>query len=662
MNRWGGASSPARWRAVVFVAVVKAGALHAAEPAQKTTEELFLADIPVVLTASRLGQPPSDAPNAITVIDRELIQASGAREISDLLRFVPGMYVTNVTYREGLQPIVSYHGLASEVTNRMQVLVDGRAVYNPTLGEVGWDDLPLVISDIDRIEVVRGPSAATHGANSFLGVINIITRHPAEERGAYGSLMEGNHSIDEGVMRYGASVGDLDYRLTASYRADDTYPAIPDSRRLHLFTLRADYRLGNRDSLTFQAGYNGGHRDMGGPSGGSPDPTDPVRTIMTRNDFEQLRWRRRLDGGDELSLQLYHNHLGIGDSFETDPIAVLGNQQFPLDNSIRADRYDAELQHRVNVSRRLRWVWGGSVRYDHSDAPIYLAAPVGNHSSNVFGHAEWRPSRRWVVNAGAMVERTDFTGTDVSPRLGINYRLAPQHTLRASISRALRNPSLFEEKADLRFQLGPVLVQRFLSSGNLQPERILSREVGYIGEFPRLGLSFDAKVFDDHLTGLIGSVTVPFPAGFQGITREFRNEDEVTQRGFETQLRWRLADGTRLGLAQSYIDTRSANIGGPYSSSTPRDIYSAFAVKRLGEQTTGTLMAFHQSAVEALGFSQPQVAFNRVDARIARRFALGRAKAQMALVVQNLFNYKYTDFRHDDVFDRRAYVTLEADF
>ncbi|HEY5896810.1 MAG TPA: TonB-dependent receptor [Burkholderiales bacterium] len=464
------------------------------------------------------------------------------------------------------------------------------------------------------------------------------------------------------MLRYGASVGKLDYRLTASYRADDTYPGIPDSRRLRLLTLRADYRLGNRDSLSFQGGYNGGHREMGGTSSGGGDPTNPVRTITTDNWFQQLKWLRTLDGGDELSVQLYHNHLGLGDSFYTDPIAQLGNQQFPLDNSIRADRYDAEVQHTVHISRGLRWVGGASVRYDHSEAPIYLTAPVSNQLHRVFGHAEWRPTPRWIVNAGAMVERTEFTGPEVSPRLAVNYRLAAPHTLRASISRAVRNPSLFEEKADLRFELGPVRVQRFRSSGNLQPERILSREVGYIGEFPRLGLSFDARVFYDEITGLIGAVTVPFPAGYQGITRDFRNQDDVTQRGFETQLRWRFADATALGVAQSYIDTHGTDIGGPYSKSTPRNIYSAFIIKPLGELTTATIMAFHQDAVEPLGFSEPRVAFNRVDARIARSFTLGRSRAEAAFVVQNLFNYKYTDFRHDNVFDRRSYVTLELNF
>jgi iron complex outermembrane receptor protein len=112
---------------LLAAACVQCGAARAAEPGA-TTEKDFLADVPVVLTASRLGQAPAEAPNAITVIDRELIQATGAREIAELFRLVPGMYVSYVTYIFGLQAIVSYHGLASEFTNRMQVLVDGRAV------------------------------------------------------------------------------------------------------------------------------------------------------------------------------------------------------------------------------------------------------------------------------------------------------------------------------------------------------------------------------------------------------------------------------------------------------------------------------------------------------------------------------------------------------
>lgn len=645
----------------VAAACMLCGATSAAGQSGVTTEKEFLSDMPVVLTASRLGQPAADAPNSITVIDRELIHATGAREIAELFRLVPGMYVSYVTYVGGLQALVSYHGLASEFTNRMQVLVDGRAVYNPTLGEVSWTNLPLHIDDIERIEVVRGPAAASHGANSFLGVINIITRHAAQDRGVHASLTRGDHSVNDRLLRYGGSAGNFDYRFTAALRRDDTYDAVSDSRRIDLFTFRGDYRLGSRDTLTLQAGYNGGKRGTQAPTSVQPDPVDYPRDIRIGNHFQQIQWVRALERGNELSVQFYHNYLGLKDISLTQPAEVLAFQQYTVDDSVRAHRYDLEVQHTVNARPGLRWVWGGSTRYDSSVAPTSLSTPVGNHSQRLFAHAEWRAAARWLVNFGAMVERTDFTGSDVSPRLAVNYRLAPRHTVRASVSRALRNPTLIEEKTDRKYVLGPLLVQRYLVSGNLEPERILSRDLGYVAELAN-GIRFDARAFSDRLTRLVGEVELPFPGGYQGITRDFRNLNDVHQSGFETQLRWRLSRATRVGLAQARINTRSNNLTSDFTASTPRNTYSAFGIREFGGGASGTVMLFYQDPILPMLFGERQERIKRVDARVAQRFRLGSSHAEASLVVQDLLNGKHTDFRHDNVFDRRGYAKVEIFF
>lgn len=639
--------------------------LLAAEAAPLLSEQEFLAELPVVLTASRLGQPASDAPNAITVIDRDLIRASGAREIADLFRLVPGMYVTYATYAKGLQGIVTYHGLGSEFANRMQVLVDGRAVYNPTVGEVSWTNLPLAIEDIERIEVVRGPSAASHGANAFLGAINIVTRHPAQDRGVFAGWTLGTRSVNERVLRYGGNAGDFDYRLTAAYREDNTYEAVADSRDVRLFTFRGDYRLGHRDTLTLQAGYNGGTRETEGIS--QPSLLDPPREMTVHNRFEQIQWLRVLEGGDELSLQFYHNYLETRDVYLTLPITLpgLGTRQYTIDDTIRADRYDLEAQHTVSLRPGLRWVWGGSLRYDAAEAPAFLAARVGNRSKRLFGHAEWRAAPRWLLNAGAMIEHTEFTGTDVSPRFSANFRLAPRHTLRAAVSRALRNPSLFEEKADRKVVIEPFVVPRFLSSGNLEPERIVSRELGYVGELAPLGLSLDARLFEDRINGLIRDQVVPFDPGPgrialpSAVTRDFRNLHDLRQSGLETQVRWRLSRATRIGFAQSYINVRSESER--IVASTPKNTYSAFAVRDFASGFTASVLAFYHDEVEALGAADEQKRVSRVDLRLAQRLRVGASRMELALVVQDLLNDGYTDFRHENVFDRRAYLTLRVE-
>ncbi len=139
-------------------------------PSDITSENYYFQEMPVVLTASRLSQPLSEAPSAITVLDRDMIKASGFRTVPELMQLVPGMYVG---YVDGNTPVLSLHNSTDQYSRQMQVLINGRSVYMPPLGGVDWADLPLLFDDIERIEVVRGPSSASHGTNSFYGVITL---------------------------------------------------------------------------------------------------------------------------------------------------------------------------------------------------------------------------------------------------------------------------------------------------------------------------------------------------------------------------------------------------------------------------------------------------------------------------------------------------------
>lgn len=172
-----------RKRIALLVACLFWNAACAAEDSSggKSSEADYFQEFPVVLSASRLSQPLSEAPNAMTVIDRKMIDASGFRSIADLFKLVPGMYVS---YFKGSEPIVSYHGTTDPYARRMQVMIDGRSVYMPPNNMVDWYTLPITMDDIERVEVVRGPAAASYGANSTQGVINIITRDAGAVDGA----------------------------------------------------------------------------------------------------------------------------------------------------------------------------------------------------------------------------------------------------------------------------------------------------------------------------------------------------------------------------------------------------------------------------------------------------------------------------------------------
>jgi len=633
------------------------------------SEESFLGEMPVVLSASRLRQPLSETPSAMTVIDRDMIRASGFREIADLFRMVPGFTVSNSTYVRGFTPIVGYHGMAGELSGRLQVLVDGRAVYNPTLGSVSWGNLPLAIEDIERIEVIRGPSTAAHGANAFLGVINITTRQPAADVGTTVVLRRGERDVSDALLRHGGAWREVDYRFTLGVKNDNPYGSYidnrtfannadyRDSRVINLVTFHADYQLNPRDALEFQFGYNGGKR--GTQAANQPDETDYPRDIAIRNHFQQIRWQRIFSPGDEISVQLYHNTLREIDRFMTLPIAALGNRQFPMDDSVYAGRTDLEFQHTFAPTPDWRWVWGASSRRDVVEAPLTLSPGrvVGSTQHRLFGHGEWRISPKWLLNGGVMIEEHSLTDTDNSPQLAVNYHITPRHTVRASFSKALRMPTLLEEKANRFYHFDTFFLQAFLSSGGLKAERMFSRELGYLGEFPELGATLNVKLFRDQLGDLIGLCRTPGNPG-----RDFCNTDSAIQTGLETEVDYRPTTKSRLIASHSRLIINSTNIRQIYSVSAPVNMIKLLASHDFSGGFSASAGYYQQGDMKALGFSNRQEFSRRVDVRLAQTFKMRRGKGEIALVMQNLLSDEYTEFRAENVFDRRGYVTLTLDF
>ena len=219
-------------------------------------DELFF-DMPVVLSANRLEQPVSDAAVSVSVIDRETIEASGARTIPEVLKLIPGMQVGYSGNEFGDEPkyVVAYHGHSDQYSKQMQVLIDGRSIYDPFFGGINWKSIPVNIDDIERIEVSRGPNLATYGSNTFQAAINIITRTAAEDQGSYVRTNLGNHDIADLTYRFGGNSGKLDYRVTASTMNDDGLDSAnqydhPDDTSSNNIDYRLDYQIDNENSIS----------------------------------------------------------------------------------------------------------------------------------------------------------------------------------------------------------------------------------------------------------------------------------------------------------------------------------------------------------------------------------------------------------------------------
>ncbi|MEQ1593337.1 MAG: TonB-dependent receptor plug domain-containing protein [Thiobacillaceae bacterium] len=270
------------------------------------SEADFLADIPVVLSPSRLVQPQADSPSAVTVIDRDMIRAAGITQVFDVFRLVPGF---SVARQDGLIGTLSYHGLGDGASRRFQVLIDGRSAYSPDFGQVFWRNLPLSLEDIERIEVIRGPASASYGANAFLGVINILTRSGADSTHAGVMASVGERNYREWGARVGGEGEAGSWRVSAGQHADDYYAKAADAVRDRYADLRGDWRLSTVDTLTLQAGVSNA-KEAVDLANGRPFPVNQHST------HGQISWQHVHNSGAETRLAYNLSQQSVGDTVD----------------------------------------------------------------------------------------------------------------------------------------------------------------------------------------------------------------------------------------------------------------------------------------------------------------------------------------------------------
>lgn len=623
------------------------------------SEADYFAEQPIVLSVSRLAQPVSEAPAAVTVIDRAMIEASGLRHVVDLLRLVPGF---QVTWTQGNLPAVTYHGLASLQSRRMQVLVDGRSVYNPAYGMVLWRALPVTLDEIDRIEVVRGPNAAIDGANAFQATIHIITRPPSGDQGRTVTALAGENEARELVASLSEQVGDLSFRITAQYRHDDlfgmkSYPRADETTE-RMLSLRGEYRIDAGTELSAWLGYTWGDWQNSTVA----YDFDPQRQSTDLDGhYAQLRWRRALDAENEWSVQLHHTWTRSREAFP--PPGILTSP----------DNLDAWYQRdalEFNVIRRLsphtRTSWAAEARYDAawSESLTDRDEVYSGWMYRLSAALEWTPVPDWQVHAAAMLERHYYAGTRLSPRLALVWHPAADHSLRLAATRGYRSPNFLENNADFKSRFGALVYDQYLFSPyELKPERIDTGELGYVLRLPEWGLDLDVRLFHNRIDDLI-DFGVPYPVAGEivgdGADLTFENNVQAEQGGLEYQLRWQPGRQTWVSFWQSFSNTRSNNPA--YEHSAPDYSWGLLASHGLGQGMQASLGYYRVGRLTWLGANAPTPDHDRLDLRLARRWRAGGADWEASLVLQSALGdyYEYEDAKY--LFDRRFYASLKAAF
>jgi iron complex outermembrane recepter protein len=518
-------------------------------------EELLDIDVSSV---ERMETRLSDTPAAVAVLTAEDIRRSGATSLPELLRHVPGVEVAR---KDSDHWSVTVRGFGSQFSKDVLVLIDGRIVYTPLFEGVFWEVQDVLPENIQRIEVIRGPAGTIWGANAVNGVINIITKDAKFTHGELATLRAGVVDRAAAGARYGGGNGNtFDYRLNlnAFNRGAEFHP---DGQRYDQWRMKqAGFRLdgapSSSDSWMLKGDiYNGSSGEAAVI--GSFNPPGQVALVGTdvvsgANLIGQ--WRRKLDGGSAVQINSYYD---------------LTNRRAPHFIEHR-NTFDVDFLHSLRSRHEQNLTWGLQARISPSrftqTIPTLKFAPQRKTNSvySAFVQDEIRSGSGNVsLTIGSKFERNNYTGLEIQPSARLLVKPSAQHSIWASVARAVRTPARTDEDIDLTFFVQPGLYASVIGNRNLKPEQLIGYEAGYrsiVGE--RLGL--DVAVFHndyDNLmdvgTGSVSSSTSPIPHAL--IVLPWANGIEARTSGFEIAPDFRPYSSWRIKSSYSFVHVDAKN-------------------------------------------------------------------------------------------------------
>jgi iron complex outermembrane receptor protein len=634
----------------------------------------FFGDTPLVLTSSRMAKPLDESPASITIISRQMIESSGVRKIAELFKLVPGFVVG---YHNGHVPTVSYHGMGKEFARKIQVLIDGRSVFIPSFGGVPWSNLPLLLQDIERIEIIRGPNAVTYGANAFLATINIISRDAAEDVGAHYTITSSdnaNPDIKDAYLRLAGQNDNFDWRVSLGAISDDGFSSVNDSKESAKANFRVDFKTEKNQFWTVQGGTSSSTAGLGFTDA----DTDIERDEEADNSYINIHWEG-IWGSSTSSARLTQTRQEVVDNFDPGPLTLdLGGLSIPgvttfVDFGRVSDRTDLEVIQSHDLSESLRLVFGANFRKDKVRSLFLLNTGHFEevNSKRIFGSFEWRPDESWLVDVGMMSEDSNITTTEHSPRISIINKLNHANSLRFVVSEAKRNPILWEYKGMTVFPANATIppfgnfdfeVQTWQGNDDIEPEEIRSYELGLRSRFRNHSLATDIKLFSYKVENNIVETktllvqTLPIVGAIPVETVTAINADVIRVKGIEVAIDYTPNEGIELHAGFSIPQVESSRT--EFEQSIPD--YTAFLhmQRRLNQKHEISATYYYIDEISWLDTFEVIPPSRRLDFRYLFNIS---NENKIELIGQNLLK-KIMDYEPENIHDRVVYLRYSGSF
>ena len=517
------------------------------------TEMALFEDVPIVVTsASGREQRMQEVSNAMYVITKEDIERSGAINIPELFRSVPGMQIRKIDKH---RYFVGIRGDAQLATFNILVLIDGVVVFNPAFNGTFWEALPITIDEVEQIEIIRGPGGMLYSSNAVNGVINIMTKKVTDEE-KYIALAAGTQdykavSLGGGFKKEKLSIrGYGDYSFDHGYNrkhvANGTNASVPNRVERENIGLKAQYDFSEDVRVKMDAKYQ--------QNNGTNDGTQTFSRQKNVNSF--LAFLTRFEQKVNENYDYYVN---------LDYVGHMWSYLSSRDSDVNA--FSAMTQHNFIYDFYGRNVTslGSEIRFNHVNSPSTIfpepqADPEQTQRIvSYFLQNEYHPIDKLCLTGGVRISTNQMVPDHVDkymvePRLSIMYELNPRHNFRAVATKSYRTPSIFEHQANAYIVAIGGPVDLWLVGNNaVEPEVAWTYELGRRGKMLNRKLHMNADFFVVNLFDVVSNWADLVSAAPDWLLRT-ENNGNMTTVGFEVDGEYKISDNFKVHGDYTYTE------------------------------------------------------------------------------------------------------------
>ncbi|GAV21076.1 outer membrane receptor for ferrienterochelin and colicins [Mariprofundus micogutta] len=434
-----------------------------------------------VTTLSKREETYMSTAGAVFVITNDDIRRSGVRSIPDALRLAPGLQVSQTNSN---QFQIGIRGQTDFWTDLLLVMVDGRPVYNTTFSGVWWVAQNYPLEEIERIEVVRGPGGAIWGSNAVNGVINIITKNAGATQGLRVTAGTGTEETGFGNIRYGASIGKLDYRLYAMRETRDgglSLNGITDAydfRRMKQQGFRLDWQADATTNISLHGDAYQIHSGQLGYWMPNPTPLNFINLSNSDNGYSGknlvLRMEKELTSNIAFKGQLFYDQYKVH-------TRIIREKKESFDGDFQLDFSDV-LNQNISIGTNLRGIrshFDSTPQFQMPSRSTSLASFFVNDELSLF-------DGKFRIIGGVKMEKNSYTKWESQPSIRA-IASDDNWAIWASASKSVRTPNdlenglVWNRKASGCWT-SPVTrvacLVRQIGDGRAQTEKVKTYEIG----------------------------------------------------------------------------------------------------------------------------------------------------------------------------------------